>query len=332
MERSRIHTVLGAAAAVLSLTLVTGCSGIPGVPTEVNDAIQSVVRDFTDPVSVDEARAQRRDELVPAVSDADLITPGTLTVGVQTAGTAPFVIAGDGDSHMGIDIDTAYALADALGLSSVSFVTVSDATTALQESCDVVMGVAADEAGDAMVVGSYVQSATGLFTKSSVSAPVDASDLSGVRVGVQENSVSQSALLGYSLDVTQQTFANLNEAFDALEAGTVDCVVCDAYSGAYLATAYGSVSFAGTIGEVVPVGVAVSSAELQTAVQSALETLSTNGVGDIARARWVGALPALSDASGVTGLVELSDEPLDEANADQQDEESQESVDTTPAE
>ena len=321
MLHSHIRAVAATTAAIGVALSLGACSVGP-----VN------IDDFLMTTSVAEARAARSDALAPVLSDAALHTPGTLTVGVMATETAPLAITTSDGTLSGVDVDTAYALADALGLSSVSFVTVSDATTALQESCDVVMGVAADEAGDAMVVGSYVQSATGLFTKSTVSAPIDASDLSGARMGVQENSVSQSALLGYSLDVTQQTFANLNEAFDALEAGTVDYVVCDAYSGAYLATAYGSVSFAGTIGEVVPVGVAVSSAELQTAVQSALETLSTNGVGDIARARWVGALPALSDASGVTGLVELSDEPLDEANADQQDEEPQESVDTTPAE
>ena len=321
MERSRIHTVLGAAAAVLSLTLVTGCSGIPGVPTEVNDAIQSVVRDFTDPVSVDEARAQRRDELVPAVSDADLNTPGTLTVGVQTAGTAPLVIAGDGDSHMGIDIDTAYALADELGLGSVEFVTIQNVASGVA-SCDIVMGVESTETNCA-VVGSYAQSALGVFSSSEVaSVPVAASELSGATVGVQDNSVSQAALEELGLGVSEQTFSNLNEAFDALSSGSVDYVVCDAYAGAYLACSYDSVFFAGTLDAPVPVGIGVStdSTELQANVELALDEIQSNGVADIAKSRWVGEFPVLTEATTVTGLPEPQDQDADEQDGEAADE------------
>ena len=64
----------------------------------------------------------------------------------------------------------------------------------------------------------------------------------------------------------------------------------------------------------------MSSAELQTALQSALDEISTNGVGDIARARWVGSLPALSEVSRVTGLVEApAADDSDDADADQAD-------------
>ena len=309
MLRNHIRT-FAATTAALGVALSLGACSVG--PVNIDEFLMNT--------SVAEARAAARDALSPVVTDDALHQAGTLTVGILATETAPLALTTSDGTQSGIDIDTACALADALGLASVSFVPVSNVSTALQDQCDIVMGVTAEEAGDAMVVGSYVQNATGLFTKQAVTAPVDATALSGARMGVQGESVSQAVLSDYDLDVTQQTFSNLNEAFDALDAGTVDYVVCDAYSGAYLSTAYTDVSFAGVLDEVVPVGIAVSSAELQTALQSALDEISTNGVGDIARARWVGSLPALSEVSRVTGLVEApAADDSDDADADQAD-------------
>ena len=246
MERSRFHIMAGALAAALSLSALTGCSGIADVPGEVGGLFQSIVKDVTDPVSVAEARAARHDSLMAAVSDEDLVTPGTLTVGLQVTGTAPLVIAGSDGGYSGIDVETAYALADQLGLGAVEFVPVQSVAEGI-ETCDVVMGASSEES-DCTVVGSYVQSALGVFSATDVaSVPIGAADLGTATIGVQVGSVSQASLGRLNLGSSEQTFTNLNEAFDALSAGTVDFVVCDAYSGAYLAHAYDGVSFAGTI-------------------------------------------------------------------------------------
>ena len=271
--------------------------------------------DFIGTPSVEEAHEARRAELAPVVADSSLKQAGTLTVGIPTDQTAPLAMTVSDGAQSGIDIDVAHALADELGLSSVTFVAVDDAESALAETCDVVMGVEPDEAGSATVVGGYVQSATGLFTREDVTAPIDASALSGATVALQEGSVSAVAVDEYELSVVRTPVTNLNEAFDALEEGSVQYVVCDAYAGAYLAAAYSDVSFAGIFDEPALVGIAVSGNELQTAVQTALEAVESGGVADIARARWVGDLPTLSSESRITGLVERA-APSAEADAE----------------
>lgn len=303
MKRTRTTTIAACAAASLALTgLLAGCSVGP-----VN------LDDFFGTPSVAEAREARRSTLSPVVTSDALRQADTLTVGIPTSETAPLVLTSSSGERAGIDIDLAYALADELGLGSVVFVTVDDVSTALSESCDVVMGVESSSAEGATVAGSYVQSATALFTKGDVTAPIDASALAGATVGVQGGSVSEGVLNDYETGATASTFSNLNEAFDALEEGTVDYVLCDAYAGAYLATAYPGTVFAGTLDEPVPVGVAVGEGELQSAVQGALDAIQTGGVGDIVRSRWVGSLPSLSSETRVTGLVEAS---ADQAAAD----------------
>ncbi|MBM6774980.1 substrate-binding periplasmic protein [Olsenella profusa] len=303
--RSRIRAIATTFVALLAAAGIAGCSAGP-----VN------LDDFLASTSVADARAARRDALSPVVSADALRQAETLTVGVLATETAPLAFTAADGTQSGIDVDTAHALADALGLPSVSFVTVADVATGLEQSCDVVMGVDADDAGGSTVVGSYAQSATALFTRQDVTAPIDASALTGATVGMQDGSVSQSMLEGYAVDVAESTYPNLNEAFDALNAGEVDYVVCDALSGAYLATAYPGTVFAGTLDEPVSLGVAVSNDALASAVEGALSSIQSNGVGDLVRSRWLGAMPALTPESRVTGLVERTEDAPADAPAD----------------
>lgn len=295
MTRHHMFTLAAALVAALGLT---GCEIGP-----VN------LDDFFGTPSVEEARAERRESLAPVVSDTSLKQAGTLTVGILGTQSAPFAITSTEGSQVGIDLDMGHALADELGLASVSFVPVSDVDSALADECDVVMGVDAGEGGSATVVGAYAQSAVGVFARGDVSAPIDASALEGATVGIQEGSVSAVTLDSYEVSTVHSPAANLNEAFDSLEEGTVDYVICDAYAGAYLATAYSDIAFAGTLDDPAMVGVAVSSPELQSAVQTALESVQSNGVAGIALAGWVGDLPTLTTDLKVTGLVERADEP-----------------------
>lgn len=321
---SHNHGRARALAASLALLAALGMAGCSVGPVELDDFLAST--------SVADARAARREALNPVVSSDALRQADTLTVGILATETAPLSFASADGSQSGIDVDTAHALADALGLPYVSFVSVSNVSSGLKDSCDVVMGVSADNAGDATVVGSYAQTATGLFTRQDVTAPIDASALSGATVGVQEGSVSQSTLEGYAVDVTESTFSNLNEAFDALSAGEVDYVVCDALSGAYLATAYPGTVFAGTLDEPVSVGVAVSNEALATAVDSALSSIQSNGVGDLVRSRWLGAMPVLTADSRVTGLTERAADAADEAGSADASTDATDAADATPAE
>lgn len=301
------------AAAALSLALLTGCSGIPSEVSTVFSDIATVFGDAVQPLadlideaigetSVAEARQQRSEDLLQLVSDSDLVTEGTLTVGIKVSETTPLAITGTDGTYSGIDVDIAYALADALGIANVEFVSVTSASSSLGEDCDVVMGVEEGEDDGVTTVGDYAQSALGVFCAGEVtSVPISASDLVGATVGVQGSSVSQVALRNLGVDVTEETFSNLNEAFEALAEGTVDYVVCDAYAGAYLASISGDATFAGTIDTPSSIGVGVlsTSTALLESVQDAMEEILSNGVAGIARSRWVGEFPTLSDSSQI---------------------------------
>lgn len=301
---------LVAAGAAMGVALGLGACSIG--PVDLDDFLMTT--------SVADARAARMAELVPAVDDSALKQPGTLTVGIPAIESAPLAVIDSNGSQTGLDVDLAHALADALGLSRVSFVSVTDVVTALQESCDVVMGITADNSWGATLVGNYAQGATGVFSAQGTVAPVDVSALSGASVGVQQGSVSQRALAELGTGAVETTFSNLNEAFDALLAGTVSYVACDAYSGAYLATAYDGITFAGTLDDPAPTSIAVASAELQAPVQAALEEVQANGVGDLLRVSWVGDLPTLTEATKVTGIVapapDTEEEPAEDGVGD----------------
>lgn len=299
MKRTLTSTIAFAAAAAFAALALAGCTiG----PLELPD-IELPIGVST---SVAEARAARRAAASPAVADSDLNEAGTLTVGIVSTTSAPFAITGTDGTYTGIDVDTAYALADQLGLSSVKFQSVTDASSGLLTGCDVVMGVTAGTGtGDYTVVGNYAQGAIGIFSKAEVTAPIDASTLTGATVAVQTGSATQVEFARIALAVSEQGYANLNECFEALDAGEVDYVVCDAYSGAYLAAAYDEAYFAGTFGDATTVGIAVlaTSTNVQSAVQSALDAIQVNGVANLAKARWVGTLPVLGETTKVMGLT-----------------------------
>lgn len=299
MKRSLTTIISAAAAAVLTVATLAGCTiGPLEIPIDVE-------LPFGVNTSVAEAKAAHSASKAQTVADTDLNTAGTLTVGILQTTAAPFAISGTDGSYQGIDIDTAYALADQLGLSAVKFVSSTDPTSALASGCDIVMGVTAgNTTGDYTVVGNYAQGSIGIFSRSQVTAPIDASTLANAKVGVQAGSTTQVEFAKIALAVSETGYANLNECFEALDAGEVDYVVCDAYSGAYLAVAYDNAYFAGTFGDVSTVGIAVStySTNVQSAIQQALDAIQTNGVANLAKTRWVGSLPVLGETTKVTGL------------------------------
>ena len=107
-----------------------------------------------------------------------------------------------------------------------------------------------------------------------------------------------------------QGFSNLNDAFEALENGSIDYVACDAYAGAYLAankdiSMVGVVDVPSTIG----ISVATSNKALATQIQQALSAIQSNGVEGVIRNKWIGTLPHLSTTDKISGLVEVSTQP-----------------------
>ena len=256
--------------------------------------------------SVQEAIQEKREARQQKISDSLLHTAGVLTVGLRTQSvTAPMIAASEGGTLQGIDVEIASALADQLGV-DVKFVSVNGPVDGLQAGCDIVMDVRSGEDSTSTLISGYAESTTALFHKGSETT-ITADSLSGKTVGVQTGSLSERAMGQVLTGMSVQGFSNLNEAFDALENGSIDYVACDAYAGAYLAankdiTMVGVVDVPTTIG----ISIATSNKTLATQIQQALSAIQTNGVEAVIRNKWVGTLPHLSNTNKISGLVEVS--------------------------
>ena len=303
-HRNAFKTVVASVALVLSLTL-TGCELPFELPFDL-DGILGPIEDFFTPTSVEEAQEAERAARRPSVSAPTIHEDGILVVGIRShTSIPPMVIASDG-TLSGIDIDTASAIADQMGL-SVRFVEVDDVDAALDSGCDIVMGVESGESSRATVVGTYIETAAALYAVDGTVG--DTPELVGATAGLQDGSVSQRLLASSDAGLLEMPFANLNDAFDALQAGTVNYVLCDAYPGAYLASVYGGISFVGTLDVCSPIGIAVASdnTELQASVQSAYDSLNAGGVVGLIRSKWVGGMPSITPEDQLD--VQLFDVP-----------------------
>lgn len=285
MSKPTHRNTVAAAAALAACVALAGCSG----PLSAIAGPEA---------SVGEALAAKTAALSPKVEST--ISKGVLTVGIDTQdGMVPLYVGSDSGRAYGMDVDLASALADELGL-KVRFVSVDDANPGLGTTCDVLMGAVDGQVGATTVVGDYAERASAFFHKGDTGvAKVD--DLSSKSVGVQMGSVSQTALSKTGLMMSVKTYDNLNAAFDALESGGVDYVLCDAYSGAYLSARYEEVCLAGTLDAPKAQGIAVSSqnAELADAVKAAYDAVEKNGLMGLVRRRWVAGMDPLSASSQV---------------------------------
>lgn len=284
----RCGVALLSAVAAVSLA---GCS----------NPVSAIQQTFGTP-SVAEARAKQSASVSAQVSTPAIIKQGTLTVGLDTSSSAPMCVTSQDGTFQGYDVDMAYAIADEMGL-DVEFVSVTNVSQALGQTCDVVMGASASGSGGATVVGTYAEDAVGFFHKGGEQVAAK-QDLVGKTIGVQDGSTSQQLLKRSDLEARQESFKNLNDAFDALEQGIVDYVLCDAFSGAYLQSAYTDIAFCGSfdVPSAVGVGVAATNTELQTVVKTAVDKVTSGGVAQIVRAKWLGGLSQLSDSSQVSGI------------------------------
>ncbi|MBP3894742.1 MAG: amino acid ABC transporter substrate-binding protein [Atopobiaceae bacterium] len=314
----KVRAVIAALAVSLALS---GCT-IPFINVEVpinapdlsNLPIPNVdlseldIKPITLPIgvttSVEEARQSVLSNKAAALDSTTVVVPGYLTVGVKvTTSSAPTCVQGDGGQLYGLDVDVAAAIASELGL-KVRYVPVIDGST-LGTQCDVVMNARSSDPQSIAIVGSYVESATSFFYRGlpNVLTPTD---FGGKSVGLQNGSVSETVLNRTGLKMSQQPYPSLNEAFEALSAGQVDFVLCEAYPGGYLASLHPGVSFAGSLEAPENSGIAVSASNtaLVGAVQTAFDTISGNGVLQGLRSRWVGTMPALTTDSQVQNVPE----------------------------
>lgn len=298
VARRRAASLALALLALVSVTLLGGCG--TSYPS-TSDALKASTN-------------------TPTVSAGATLESGVLTVGVN-ANNAPYswpaTSTDGGDALQGIDVDMAFALAEEMGL-SVKFVSVgTDYEAASKGSCDVVIGAtSAVTPSSEVLVGNYLESAPAVFGRN-VSGTVGVDRLATATVAVQADSVSARTLAAMAPSATLSAFGTLNDAFEALEQGSVDFVACDSLMGGYLATSYADISFAGALAlpDMRGVAVAASNSELQSAVLKALDAITSDGILRTIRASWVGDLPSITTANQVSPAV-VADTATDESAAE----------------
>ena len=253
---------------------------------------------------------------VPAQEPADtlpagaLLQEGVLTVALDTA-DAPQAMNDANGQPTGYYVDLARALAQRFGV-KVQFVSAASPHSSLDEGeADVYLGARAANASETInVFGSVGQDASAVFAKGAEqeggrAVRLTVEDLNAAAIAVQDSSAAQDALTRAGISGSVKTYPNVNKCFDALAAGEVSYVACDVTAGAYLARAQADVSFAGIIGSPSTFGVATSAGntELAAAIESALQSFTSDGTLDALRATWYGDVPSdLTEAalSGVT--------------------------------
>ena len=232
--------------------------------------------------------------VTPAVSDDALVTPGTLTVALDTS-DAPQAMQGADGELTGYAVDAARALASRMGL-KVAFVDASSAGSALgDKKADIFIGEINSTDGDVSSLGTCLYDAASVFGKTSDggSLSVSTDTLNTSTLGVQMSSASQEALAKQSITANQKTYSNINECFEALESGEVDYVICDSTAGGYLARLMSEISYVGALEAPSTLGVAglSSNDELCRAVSDALDDITVDGTLEAVHCVWYGQMP-----------------------------------------
>ena len=232
--------------------------------------------------------------VTPTVSDDALVTPGTLTVALDTS-DAPQAMQDTDGNLTGYAVDAARALASRMGL-KVAFVDASSADSALgDKKADIFIGEINSTDGDINSLGTCLYDAASVFGKTSDggSLSVSTDTLNTSTLGVQMSSASQEALAKQSITANQKTYSNINECFEALESGEVDYVICDSTAGGYLARLMGQISYVGALEAPSTLGVAglASNDELCRAVSDALDGITVDGTLEAVHSIWYGTMP-----------------------------------------
>jgi ABC-type amino acid transport substrate-binding protein len=237
----------------------------------------------------------------PKVAPPAVKTVGVLVAGVDLS-TPPFAGVDQG-RQAGIDVDVAGALADKLGL-AIKYVDVkpSEAATALAEgTADVVLSVpyADTSLSQLNLAGAYIADAPALFIATDSTASVDPSmTLSSIvvpSVAAQRESPAYWILRQQIDPEVVQPYDTLREAMQALVDGKAPLLAGDAIVGDYIARDFPTVRYAGRIGPASVLGAAVSvdNTTLGDAVRTALDELSTDGVLETVRRKWLGNVPEI---------------------------------------
>jgi len=236
-------------------------------------------------------------KLEPKLSPPIIAHPGVLRAVVDMS-YPPF--AGKvGEEPVGLDVDVAAAIADALGLKLELIDAKPAAAAALVQTgtADVVLGGLTVEqavASQLAFAGTYISDGPAVFAAKDATISLDA--LGGMRIAVQKGSLAYWTLLDEYGEGSLVAVPTLLDAFKAVEAGDADVVAGDALVGGYMLRDHAGLEFVGQIGDAVPlgVGVSVSQPKLESEVRAILDRLAAEGVLSTLRRKWVGDLPPLT--------------------------------------
>ena len=282
---ARLATGAGALVVVLGLS---GCSGNP-------------ISTFTTPTLSE----VERQTVEPTVSSDALITPGTLTVALDT-NDAPQAIEDSNGKLTGYVVDTARAIACRMGL-KVTFVNAASADSALNgKKADIYIGDVSRVGSGVSSLGDCLYDAPSVFGKAGDGDQgVSLDNLNSATLGVQNASASQEALTKSGVTGSQKTYSNINECFRALDSGEVDYVVCDSTAGGYLARMDDKVTYLGALQTPTTLGVASldSNSALAKAVSEALDNITADGTLEAVHSVWYGTMPYDLTTKTVSGAT-----------------------------
>lgn len=244
--------------------------------------------------------------LNPTVSDSNLITSGTLTIGLDY-NNAPY--AGESDGRVvGIDADVGSALANKLGLKAefVDVGTGGGPNTVANKKCDVFLSFEKNDSTNSIAAyaGTYMYDAASLFTVSNSSSSSNASytSASGQKIAAQKGRATAELVKSLYGTTSLVEEDNLVDAFSALENGTVKYAAASGVVGSYIATSYDDIKFYCSLENPreIGAGVASSNTTLKSKVSSALSSLSQDGTINVIVSRWIGSPLNLSTVTTTT--------------------------------
>ncbi len=164
-----------------------------------------------------------------AIPDASLVTPGTITVGVDTSqGKAPLAGVSTAGRVVGLDVDRSVWLADELGLKVTVVDVAEDPVGALVDgTVDIVMGLPEDQEGDNLWKSAiYIPTGVVLFSLDA-NAEVPADD-AGVSISAEAAKISAWAVANEFGAEALVSGESMGEVFEMLRDGSVDFAAADA--------------------------------------------------------------------------------------------------------
>ncbi|MCH4183886.1 MAG: transporter substrate-binding domain-containing protein [Eggerthellaceae bacterium] len=244
----------------------------------------------------------------PEMKSAQVAPPtigenGVLRVGVNS-NNAPFASQASG-KVVGLDVDTAAAIADELGLKLEIVDVGSDPEGALEDgTIDIAMNIEKSDTNSRSfaLTDPYVQTAVALFAQSGTSAP-SSSSLLTQSIEAQSSSLSAWQVTNQYGDSALKTTSDLKGAFADLSSGSTKYVAADAVIGTYVAKVSScDASIVALLQKSTGycIGVSSSNTDLKNAVSNALSTIQSNGVMNVIQTQWLGAPLDISSVPVVT--------------------------------